>query len=459
MSDEIKNIKNEDQGASEAPQKENSENNVSAQPLSENEPVRSPAQTELSYGGFKNKWSYDEYEKNSRQRKLKTDFKGLKIFAAVMTMVCLVTVSCLVAVIAGGYKPVASGNQQQTETSNETQTQTPVIQIPMSVTSGTLSNKDIIKKAKPSVVGIIAVTQINGKDISKSIGSGFIIKATENDTDKRYIITNCHVVEDSTKVTVVLKDGSEYPATVVGTDSLTDIAVLHIDAEELPSVELGDSDKIEEGDPVIAIGTPAGIEFAGTSTHGMVSAINRDVKITNDSGNVIKTMTVIQIDASINPGNSGGPLLNQYGQVIGINTLKLADGYEGMGFAIPINGVIPIIEAIIKDGAVLQRPDNEFVSGRAALGVTVQNMAESDAAKYGAPLGVYVLFTTKGGAADKAGILFGDIILKFDGKEVKSGTELADLITAHKIGDVVQVEIYRGKATIDLSVTLGAATE
>ena len=158
------------------------------------------------------------------------------------------------------------------------------------------------------------------------------------DAEEGYIVTNNHVVEDNDgTIQVKFYDGTTYEATLVGGDELTDIAVLKIEAEVLKAIELGDSSQVKVGDHVIAIGTPYDLSLAGTLTNGVISGVDRNIELRDDYGTIVKTMKLLQTNSSINPGNSGGPLINMYGQVVGINTLKLMDEYEGLGLAIPMS--------------------------------------------------------------------------------------------------------------------------
>ena len=315
-----------------------------------------------------------------------------------------------------------------------------------------LTNQQIIEKGKPGVVGILVESEAYsflGTYTQQSIGSGFIV------TQDGYIITNAHVVDNATKITVIMYDETQYEATLIGEDALSDVAVVKIEASNLPAVELGNSDELVEGDPVIAIGTPAGIEFAGTSTHGMISAINRDVKITDSYGNTTKTMTVIQIDAPINSGNSGGPLFDRFGRVIGMNSLKLGNGFEGMGFSLPINGVIAIANELMENGEVIERPEADFVTGKAYLGIEFYEVTEAQAKYYGIPSGVLVYQLTPGGAALKSGIKRGDIIIEFNKEKVENSEDLSKAISNVKPGDKVIVRVDRSGEEIEIEVVMG----
>lgn len=321
--------------------------------------------------------------------------------------------------------------------------------------TGALSVNEIAQKCTKSSVGIMVETTqyYFGRAYAASgVGSGFIL------SDDGYIATNHHVVENASKITVVLHDGTEYEAELVGSDSITDIAVIKVDAHDLPVMERGNSDEVLVGDLAVAIGTPASIELAGTVTDGIISAVNRKIDITDSYGRVIKTMTLIQTNATINPGNSGGPLINRYGQVIGINTLKLTDQYEGIGFAIPINGAVSIMNQLIADGAVSDRSDS-LVTGKASIGIQCVDVTEEEADYYGIPKGVLVMQINKGGSAAKAGLRRGDIIIAFNGKTVESTDEINTIKEEFNAGDEVTLTVFRdGEGNIDITFALDMQT-
>lgn len=415
-----------------------------------------------SFDNYQNKWNYDSY--NSSQTlpspTPKKKRKGLKVFGAILSVILIVAITSVSTVfIMNAVEPhdtpklypstvdmphvdgtATIGNAQKSDDSK-----TPAV-------GEELTDQQIIKNGKPGVVGIIVESEFYtfGRTYTQqSVGSGFIV------TSDGYIITNAHVVEDAKKITVIMYDETEYEATLIGEDTLSDVAVVKIEGNDLPAVELGNSDELVEGDHVIAIGTPAGIEFAGTATHGMISAINRDVKITDSYGNTTKTMTVIQIDAPINSGNSGGPLFDRYGRVIGMNSLKIGNGYEGMGFALPINGVISIANELMENGEVIERPDGDFVTGQASLGIEFYEVSEAQAKYYGIPEGILVYQLTPGGAALKAGIRRGDIIVKFNGNDIANSDDLIEEIGNVKPNDKVIVRVDRSGEEIDIEVTMG----
>ena len=292
-----------------------------------------------------------------------------------------------------------------------------------------------------SVVAISSTVETSdyyyGSGEATSTGSGFLF------SQDGYVVTNYHVVEGASAVEVAMYDGSEYPAQVVGYDATNDIAVLKIDGENLPAASIGQSGSLSIGDMVVAIGNPLG-QLAATQTVGYVSGINREVA--TDS----TILSMIQTDAAINPGNSGGPLFNMYGQVIGITTAKYSGmtnsgaSIEGIGFAIPIDDVMPIINDLISYG---------YVTG-AYIGVTVQNTDADSAAMFGLPTGAYVLEVVEGGSADRAGIQVKDIIIDLGGNTVSNVTELTRALRKFQAGDTTTVTVIRSGKEITLDITL-----
>ncbi len=299
-------------------------------------------------------------------------------------------------------------------------------------TDGALTVKQISQKVRASVVGVTC--QSAESFSASSVGSGIIMSADG------YIITNNHVIEGMTTISVVLDDGTTYPARLIGTDARTDLAVIKVDAKDLPVAEFGDSDNLEQGDPAIAIGNPAGLQLQNTVTSGIISAINRDIVIED------RTMTLIQTDASINPGNSGGPLVNEFGQVIGINTVKVGISYyEGLGFAIPINTAKPIIDELISNG---------YIKGRPSIGINGQSIGARDAAFYGLPEGLYVEYVHPYSDAFKKGLRRGDVITKMNGTKLSSTAEIKQIRDNFKAGDEVTLTVYRNGREEDLKIIL-----
>ncbi|MDF7669250.1 trypsin-like peptidase domain-containing protein [Lactobacillus sp. ESL0703] len=290
-----------------------------------------------------------------------------------------------------------------------------------------------------------------GKLQTYSEGSGVIYMKSGN---KGYIVTNNHVVSGSDKVQVMLSNGKTVNARIVGTDATTDLAVLAIDSGYVTqTAEFGDSKTLQPGQSVIAVGSPLGSEYASTVTQGIISAPARS--ITTSSAN---QQTVIQTDAAINPGNSGGALVNSAGQVIGINSMKLAqssDGtsVEGMGFAIPSNEVVTIVNQLVKKGKIT----------RPQLGVKVIALQGIPASykkhlniKSNLNSGIYIASVTKNGSAAIAGIKTGDVIVKVDGKKVTDVASLHSILYDHKVGDTVSLTVDRNGKTLDLRAKLQA---
>lgn len=260
-----------------------------------------------------------------------------------------------------------------------------------------------------------------------------------------YIITNYHVIEEaltnsSAKVSVVLATGDILDAKVIGGDSFTDIAVIKVDKTGLTAAEFGDSDAIEVGELAVAIGNPLGQEFAGSVTVGYISAVNRTITSNGSTYNLVQT------DAAINSGNSGGPLVSSSGKVIGINTAKIsATGVEGMGFSIPINEVLPIVEELITNKKVT----------RPYIGITGVSITEAEAQKYNLVEGVYVHSVEANSPADIGGIKQGDVIVEVNGTKVLSVPEINVIKNKLKVGDKITIKLYRTKEYKELTITLG----
>ena len=299
-----------------------------------------------------------------------------------------------------------------------------------------LTTQQAFNKVAPAVV-IVSTKGLmqNGmfpKEV-EGIGSGFIINK------EGYILTNYHVVKGAQEVTVTLSTGKEVKAKVVNYDENQDIAMIKLEGKfEVPAVaELGNSKDVKPGEDVIAIGTPLSKDFAQTVTKGVVSAVGRSVN--TETG---KQVNLIQTDTAINPGNSGGPLVNSEGKVIGINTLKLAGGAEGIGFAIPINEVKAKLD-------VLSKP-------LLTLGVKVREIDKEMSNEYNLPEGIYVVEVVPFSPAEKAGIKQGDTIVKFAGERVKTLEELNKIKNKMKSGDKVETEVIRDGKKINLTVVLEA---
>ena len=343
-------------------------------------------------------------------------------------------------------------NSSTSSTSSSSQSSGYVDQVSLSNYSDTAVYA--ANKILPSIVGIeiqYNVTSMfsifggNQTSTATATGSGIII------SEDGYILTNNHVVSSSeaeayyqvseaTKITVTLfNDDTKYEATIVGTDEETDLAVIKIDATGLTPAEFADSDSIKVGEFAMAVGSPLGLQ--STITCGVVSAVNREV--TDSDG---KTYTLIQTDAAINAGNSGGALVNSEGKVIGVNTLKLTGtDVEGMGFAIPINSTTDITSQLIQYSKV-RRP---------YIGITGMDLDSETANANHLVEGIYVKDVETFSAAEKGGIKIGDVIVKADGKDIKTMDELNEIKNSHSIGDEMTITVNRDGKEMDLTITLG----
>jgi len=329
----------------------------------------------------------------------------------------------------------------------------PVKDVPGDILSTQKAFSNVSKKVTPSVVNISTISRKKViqpffetsplfEDFfgapqtrrDKSLGSGFLISRDG------YIVTNDHVVRDAESIQVKLSNDKVYDAKVIGGDHKSDIAVIKINAADLPAAVLGDSDKLEVGQWAIAIGNPFGLDR--TMTVGVISATGRS----NMGIEIYENF--IQTDASINPGNSGGPLLNVYGEVIGINTAIVAAG-QGIGFAIPISMAKPILAQLIQKGSV----------SRGYMGVTIQPVTEELAQSFGLKQakGALVNDVIKGGPADKAGIRQGDIITALNGSEVRDPSHLQRLVAEAGIGKIAKISIFRDGKALELGITLANA--
>lgn len=271
---------------------------------------------------------------------------------------------------------------------------------------------------------------------SYSCGTGVVLTADG------YIITNAHVIEGCSQVEVILQDDRSYEALLVGMDTPTDLAVLKVDAQDLQPAVFGDSDQLQVGDTVVAIGNPLGQELRGTMTDGIISAINRDVDV--DGYN----MVLIQTTAALNSGNSGGALINAYGQVVGITNMKMYaydDTVEGLGFAIPTTTVKTVVEDLIRQG---------HVSGEPTIGITCYTVTEEMMEAYGMPAGVCVKSVQEGSDAKTQGVFPGDVIVEANGQAITTIEELLALKESLSAGDVISFRLWRSSAYLEREVTL-----
>jgi len=296
-----------------------------------------------------------------------------------------------------------------------------------------LSLQQIYEQAIDSVVSITCTLENGG-----SSGTGVVL------SKNGYIVTNCHVVEGATAIEALFTDGRELSAWIIGADAVSDLAVLWVDAEDLTPAQFGDSSTLRVGDVAVAIGDPLGVELRGTMTDGIVSAINRNV-ITGG-----RTMTLIQTNAALNSGNSGGPLINCYGQVIGINTMKIgaftdSAGVEGLGFAIPSTLVKEVVDQLIHQG---------YVSGRPTLGIEGETLSSFYQHYYRLPAGLYVTKVDPGTDAYRKGIDNGDILLSLNDTRIYSMDDLKTFLYNSEVGQTVEAVVYRGGQQYLLELTL-----
>lgn len=341
-----------------------------------------------------------------------------------------------------GFEPEVSATTEPAESTPQPTSESDVRlelsgspQAPDNVTqAGGMALQDIYTKVIDSVVSI-----------SCNTGTGTGVVVSENG----YIVTNFHVVEGASVIQVLLNDASTFSARLIGSDAFSDLAVLHIEAQGLTAAEFGDSEAVRVGDAVVAIGDPLGIGLRGTMTDGIISAINRDITTGG------RTMNLLQTNAALNNGNSGGPLINCYGQVIGINTIKIGDsmnvnGVEGLGFAIPSVTVKEVVDQLMSQG---------YVSGRPTLGITGQALSSFDILYYRLPKGIYITDVTDDSDAAAKGIAPGDILLQFNDTRITSAEDLQNALYGCNAGDVVQLVLYRSGQQYGVSVVLDEAKE
>ena len=363
---------------------------------------------------------------------------GVKITALLL--------ACAVVGGAAGYGGAALSKSGKTtiQQSNRTAQEVTVKKV---TGQALMSPAEVYASTVNSIVSIncsAVSTNIFGQRVeSASSGSGFVI------TQDGYIVTNHHVISGASSVTVTMYDGTEYPATVVGSDSDYDVAVLKINATGLQPVTLGSSEDVNVGDTVLAIGNPLG-ELTFSMSQGIVSCCDRAINVDGTPFNMI------QVDASINPGNSGGPLMNLYGEVVGIVSAKYSSysdtTVEGLGFAIPIGDVQAIITDIMENGQITNKP---------SFGITAGTMTQQMAAQYqiDQTSGAIVYSVNKGGAGEKAGLKMGDVITKVDSTDITSMEDLTAAKKGHKAGDTVTVTYYRNGQTQTTELTFDAKTD
>lgn len=386
---------------------------------------------------------YDCKEKKHKHSKIAITAICSALAASIFTAGIFTTVT-----IAYNKRNQPTVTQMASSTRNTDSSSTSNAVLTAATNGNALSIPEIASKVGPSVVGVINKTTVQpqryydpftgryyydsssqssdgSNTVEQGSGSGIII------SNDGYIVTNQHVIDGASEISVILNTRDELSATVVGQDTKTDLAVLKVSTDkQLSPATLGDSDKLQVGELAVAIGNPLGQEYSGSVTAGIISAVNRTMTIDN------RTYNLIQTDAAINPGNSGGALINQYGEVIGINSVKLSTtGVEGMGFAIAMSEAKPIIDDLISSG---------YVTGRPLVGIGIQQT------KYG----LFISSVQDDSAAADAGLKEGDMIIEVDGTKVSSATEINELRDKKKPGDKMTFKILRDGSTQDVELTL-----
>ena len=380
--------------------------------------------------------------KKPKQKKAKSGLGGKVVALALCCSLVGGAIGAGAVALAGGMDRSSEETAQKVSNMVEGQRETSIINVAKVDTSKVMTPAEVYAANVNSTVGIttsVTTTNFWGyQTTAAASGSGFII------SDDGYILTNFHVIEDADSVTVTMYDNTTYDAELVGYDESNDIAVLKMDASELTPVILGDSDNLQVGDSVVAIGNPLG-ELTFSLTSGTVSALDRTVTMSNNV-----SMDLIQTDCAINSGNSGGALLNLYGEVIGITNAKYSSSGNGsasidnIGFAIPINTVRGIVQSIIEKGYI----------SKPYIGLSVGDVSV-DAQAYGLPKGAAVRSVTEDGPAAKAGLQENDIITALNGTEITSGNELVKAVAGVAIGDQLTLQVFRQNEMLELTVVVG----
>ncbi|RBP38712.1 S1C family serine protease [Garciella nitratireducens] len=397
----------------------------------------------------------DEFNKKEDSQNRSDQDKGKKRFSF-KQIVILVLIASFIGgtAIGAGYQLagyIISGNlkgeMQQQSSLEENVNKNSSNKNTTPISQSNLTTQEIVKKVGPSVVSITSkvMTQdwFRNPSIQEGMDSGVIFQIDDKGV---FILTNNHVIANSDELTVTFENNLQVKGEVVGVDEDSDLAVIKINKKNIPNAlegkiqvaEFGDSDKLTVGEKAIAIGNPLG--YDDTVTVGVISALDRELQIADQN------IKLIQTDAAINPGNSGGALVNNQGQVIGINTAKIADTeVEGIGFAIPINSAKPIIQELLKQGYV----------SRPYLGVMIKDIDEETSQIYKLPVGVLVVEVVENSAADKAGLQPGDVIIEIDGEKILSAEQLTKKISNKKVGDKIHlIAVRNGDENKEFTITL-----
>lgn len=387
-----------------------------------------------------------------KKKKAKKFGTNVLVASIIVTMIVSVSGYAALKPVVDNFKNNAKSNTVLFEEDNKTDSKSNVTAKNVAKTSDgeKMEIPDIAEKVGPAVVGVINKTTYSGngygyyypyqqqqqsQEVEQGSGSGILISSDG------YIVTNQHVIDGATSISVVLSTGKEYNATLKGSDTRTDLALLKIEGEEFPYATFGDSTKLRVGDLCVAIGNPLGQELAGTVTVGYISALNRSITIDN------KTLTLLQTDAAINPGNSGGALVNEYGEVIGINTAKISSSnLEGLGFAIPTSEAKPILNDLMQSG---------YVKGRPVIGFAGRAISAQDAKRYNLVEGIYVYSMTSNSPAYVSGLKIGDIVVECEGQKVTTVDELNTIKNKHKPNDTIKLKVWRSGSYMDISLVLG----
>lgn len=411
-------------------------------------------QNDLNYSPLQERLKREQEEENRRRANKKAG--GSKAGYFISGLAGIIVGALLIWLLVPSMADQLPGN----ENNNENTSETTVTQTATEVTTDITSAVESVSGAVVGITNIQEVTDFwNQKATEQEAGSGSgVIYKSEG--DKAYVITNYHVVEGAKQLEVTLADGTKEEATLVGSDIWTDLAVVSISNKNVKTVaKFGDSDVLKQGETVIAIGNPLGLDFYGSVTTGVISGKDRSVPVDlNSDGYEDWETEVLQTDAAINPGNSGGALINIAGELIGINSMKIAESsVEGLGFSIPINTVIPIVEELERNGEV-KRP----TMGIGLLDLTdVPAFYQQQTLKLPEEVttGVVVSEVVQGSAADKAGIEQYDVIVEMDGQKIENSIDLRQhLYNETNIGDTLSLKVYRQGKIVDLKLTLTEGT-
>jgi serine protease Do len=397
----------------------------------------------------------DQYKQSSEPLRQAKKSRGWKNFLSMVTAGVVGSVLTLGAVtLAENSQTGVKANQETSITAGQGESAAKVNPVPVSA-EGAAALADIVENASKAIVGIVNIQNQNNPfsrsqgSVESGSGSGVIFKKQDG---KAFIVTNNHVIEGASKLEVSLYNGKKADAELVGADALTDLAVIKIDEKFVEqSIEFGDSSQLRPGDQVLAIGNPLGLDLSRTVTQGIVSAIDRGIEVSTSAG--VWELNVIQTDAAINPGNSGGALINTAGQVIGINSLKISDnGVEGLGFAIPSNDALPIIDELIESGQVT----------RPYLGVSLADLAEIpemylQSLPEEIETGTMVTYVDPQSPAAEAGLKKLDVLVSINGEEIKNSADFRKhMYSNSETGNEVKLKIYRDGKAMDIKTNLSS---